>query len=95
MKQQLQLFIDVSKSGGSGISNNGNTGRRFFENAQIVSSITGFDLHLMKMIHVVLQTLSSGLQIDPDAFQMYCRNVVNSYVELYRGIFCNQVYIVF
>ena len=35
------------------------------------------------MIHVVLQRLSSGSQIDPDAFQIYCRNVANRYVELY------------
>ena len=35
------------------------------------------------MIYAVLQTLSSGLQIDPDAFQVYCVNVANRYVELY------------
>ena len=39
------------------------------------------------MIHVVLQTLSSGLQIDPDAFQMYCRNVANRNVELYSWLY--------
>ena len=83
MKEQLGLVIDVPKSGGSRTSNDRNTGRRFFENAQIVSSITGFDLHLIKMIHVVLQKLSSGLLIDPDAFQVYCINVANRYVELY------------
>ena len=71
MKQQLGLVTDIPKSDGSGTSNDGNASRRFFKNAQIVYSITGFDLHLIKTIHVVLQILSSGLQIDPDAFQMY------------------------
>ena len=33
MKQQSGLVIHVSKSGGSGRSNDGNTGRKFFENA--------------------------------------------------------------
>ena len=31
----------------------------------------------------MLQTLSSGLQIDPDDFQVYCVNVANRYGELY------------
>ena len=35
------------------------------------------------MIHVVLQTLSSGLQIEPDTFQMNFRNVANRYIDLY------------
>ena len=54
IKEQLGLIIDVPKLGGSGTSNDGNTGRRFFENAQIVSSITGFDLCLMKMFKMFL-----------------------------------------
>ena len=85
MKEQLGFVIDVPKSGGSGTSNDGNTGRRFFENAQIVSSITGFDLHLMKMIYVVccVTNIVFRIQIDPDALQMYCRNIANRYVELY------------
>ena len=44
IKEQLGLVIEVPKSDGSGTSNDGNTGRRFFKNAQIVSIITGFDL---------------------------------------------------
>ena len=42
------------------------------------------------MIYVVLQTLSSGLQINPDAFQVYCVNVANSYVELYSWYYMPQ-----
>ena len=42
------------------------------------------------MIYVVLQTLSSGLQIDPDVFQVYCVNVANSYVELYSWFYMPQ-----
>ena len=88
MKEQLGFVIDVPKSGGSGASNDGNTGRRFFENAQIVSSITGFDLHLMKMIYVVccVTNIVFRIQIDPDAFQMYCRNITNRYVEYSQQI---------
>ena len=44
----------------------------------------------MKMIYVVSQTLSSGLQIDPDAFRVYCVNVSNSYVELYSWYYMPQ-----
>ena len=44
----------------------------------------------MKVIYVVLQTLSSGLQIDPDAFQVYCVNVANRYVELYSWYYMPQ-----
>ena len=42
------------------------------------------------MIYVVLKTLSSGLQIDPDAFKVYCVNVANRYVELYSWYYMPQ-----
>ena len=67
-KNQTGLVIDVPKSSGSGTSNDGNTARRFFQNVDMTSKITGIDLTLLKRIHVILCVLSSEHVINQQKF---------------------------
>ncbi|RVE54676.1 hypothetical protein evm_000797 [Chilo suppressalis] len=71
MKKQIQedfksecgLLIDVVKQG-TGITNDGNTARRFFSNADTSARITGLDKDLIERFHVVLQAIASGESIN-------------------------------
>ena len=44
---KIGLTVDKSKSGASGTSNDGNTARRFFDNAVLSSEITGINVALI------------------------------------------------
>lgn len=52
-KNQLGLIVDKPKPG-YGNSNDGNTARRFFENADVSSSITGVDVEIIKRFRTIL-----------------------------------------
>lgn len=82
---QLGLIVDQSKPG-FGISNNGNTARRFFENSTTSAFnyfciITRVDENLIKRFHVLLQV--SGLEINVQKFQEYALETAKKFVELY------------
>ncbi|EFN82709.1 hypothetical protein EAI_00063, partial [Harpegnathos saltator] len=61
----------------------GNTTRRFFENSTLSSSITGVDEELIKRFHVILQTISSGYDINVNAFQIYALETAKRFVSIY------------
>ncbi|GBP04619.1 hypothetical protein EVAR_91331_1 [Eumeta japonica] len=57
-KEQLGLIIDKPVHG-YGSSNDGNTARRFFENPDMTSSITGIDINILKRFKIILAVINS------------------------------------
>jgi len=64
----MDLIVDVPKSSGSGTSNDGNTARRAFQNAEKFAEILNIDVELVLNLHIILATISCGLDIDPEKF---------------------------
>ena len=69
-KEQLGLIIDKPLHG-YGSSNDGNTARRFFENPELTSSITGIDLNILKRFKIILAAINSKKQINADKFKIF------------------------
>ena len=78
----MGLLIDMPKQI-SGNTNDGNTARRFFRNAEISAQITGLSLELIKRFHVILECLASGYTINVEAFESYTFETRNLYLKLY------------
>jgi len=68
---------------GKGTTNDGNTARRFFKNAELTSAITNVDLQLIKRFGVILRTMSSGYDINLEKFEAYTLETAELYVSLY------------
>ncbi|KAK4883251.1 hypothetical protein RN001_006570 [Aquatica leii] len=81
-KSELGLIIDKPKPG-YGSSNNGNTARRFFENAAVSSEITGIDIEVIKRFRTILRAMSSRYTIDLPRFQAYTLESAHLFVEKY------------
>jgi len=47
-RSKMELIVDKPKVGGCGTSNDGNTARKFFNNPELSSKITGLDEHLIE-----------------------------------------------
>ncbi|GBO99794.1 hypothetical protein EVAR_69254_1 [Eumeta japonica] len=69
-KEQLGLIIDKPVHG-YGSSNDGNTARRFFENPDMTSSITGIDINILKRFKIILAVINSKKQINGDKFKKF------------------------
>jgi hypothetical protein len=69
-KSKLGLLVDIPKCG-YGTSNDENTARRFFENKEMSSSITGVDSQIINGFKIVLLTISSGYNIHLTEFKSY------------------------
>jgi len=76
-KSKLELLVDIPKCG-YGTSYDGNTARRFFENTDKSSSITGVN------IEIVLLTISIGYKIDLKKFNNYCILTAQQFVDKYH-----------
>ena len=78
----MSLIVYQPKEG-FGNSNDGNTSRRAFENSEIFCEITGVDIEVIKIMHIVLITISCEYDIDTDQFEVYCaytaKVIVNKY----------------
>lgn len=81
-RQQLGLNIDVPKQG-FGNTNDGNTSRRFFNDYEISSEITGIDKELMYRFKIILEAISSTFEIDSNKFSCYAMETAQLYVQLY------------
>lgn len=79
---QLFLLIDQPKPG-FGSTNDGNTARCFFENADISASITGINKELITRFHVILQAISSGYNNNLINFEDYALQTARDFVQLY------------
>ena len=83
LKKEIGLIVDQPKQGGSGTSNDGNTARRFFQENERVSQITGFDKNALMNLHALLQVLSSGMVINIEAFEKYAYATAEKLIFLY------------
>ena len=81
-RRKLGLIVDRPKPG-CGSSKDGNTARRFFQNAAISTEITGVDENLIHQFHVILQVILSRFDIDDEKFKDYCVNTAHLFVALY------------
>lgn len=81
-KQEMGLLVDLPKAG-FGNSNDGNSSRRFFENPQLSSEITGIDFNLIYRFKVILEAISSGHEINIEKFTKYTADTAKLYVDLY------------
>lgn len=81
-KTQLGLLVDKPKPG-YGSSNDGNTARRFFQNAEISASITGVDEDIIKRFKTILMTIASSYNINEESFQAYALETAKLFVKKY------------
>lgn len=81
-REEMGLLVDVPKAG-YGNTNDGNTSRRFFQNAECSSRITGIDINLINRFKVILEVISSGHEIDHQKFDDYAQDTAKLYVGLY------------
>ena len=75
------LIIDVPIPGGLGLSNNGNTARKFFQNHETVADILDVNPELVKRFYVILCTLSKFEYIHSRAFIKYFDDTSQLYIE--------------
>lgn len=81
-RNETGLLIDMPKAN-FGNTNDGNTSRRFFENPELASDITGINLELICRFKVILETISSNHEIDIEKYDKYAFDTAKLYVELY------------
>lgn len=79
---EMGLVVDQPKQGG-GNSNDGNTARKFFDNPNLVSEITGINKDLISRFANILSTISSGHYINENKFKMYCLETAQMCIQLY------------
>jgi len=82
-RKEMGLLVDLPLPGGKGSSNDGNTARRFFEDVDKSSQITGLDKDLIYRFSIILKVISSGFEINVEAFNDYCLGTYNRFVENY------------
>lgn len=82
LRQELGIIVDQPKPG-YGSTNTGNTARIFFENYKKSAEVTGLDENIIYRFYIILQTISSGYEIDVRKFNEYTLETANKYVSLY------------
>lgn len=81
-KTELGLWVDKPKAG-VGNTNDGNMSRKFFADTSKAAQITGIDVTLIDRLKVILETISSGYNIDIEKFSAYASETAQLYVSLY------------
>lgn len=76
------LLLSVVKVG-AGTTNDGNTARRFFNEAEFAAEKTRVDVRLTNRFRVIIGALPSAEDVDVDKFERYCRATADLYKELY------------
>lgn len=82
-REKMGLLVDIPKVG-FGNSNDGNTSRRFFNDAIEASYITGIKLELIDRFKIILEVLSSGHEVDYEKFSVYTMDTAQFYVINYN-----------
>lgn len=78
-RSQLDLLVDKPKPGFG--ATNGNTTRRFFDNADFSANITGIAIEIIKRFHIVLQTISTGFKINQEKFRIYIWETAQMFIK--------------
>lgn len=81
-KMQLGLIVDRPLQG-YGSSNDGNTARRFFEDPETTSLITGINENLLKRFKIILSVINSKKTINVDKFQIFASETKRNIIDLY------------
>lgn len=81
-RRELGILVDMPKQQ-AGNTNDGNTARIFFRNAEKSSEITGVNCNLIKRLHVILQCINSGFPINVDKFEEYVKLTRDLYIREY------------
>lgn len=81
-REEMGLLVDVVKPG-YGTTNDGNTARRFFENAEKSAEITGVSAKLISRFGTILEVIRSSRPIDTEVFTEYTEKTAEMWVELY------------
>jgi len=68
---------------GAGTTNDGNTARKFFKNAETSAIITGLDVRLIQRFANILYAISSHHEINSKTFKSYTLETAKLYVSLY------------
>lgn len=81
-KEKIGLIVDQPKPG-FGNSNDGNSARRFFKNAEVSAEITKIDLQLIKNMHTILIVVSSGIEVNIEKFSNFANDTARLFVKNY------------
>lgn len=81
-REETGLLVDIPKAN-FGNTNDGNTSRRFFEDPQLASDITGINYDLIYRFKVILEAISSGRIIHSEKYDQYALDTARLYVDLY------------
>ena len=81
-KQKMGLLVDKPKPG-FGSTNGGNTARKFFNNPEISSKITGIDVDLINNFSLILRVVASGKEINNSSFRHLLQITRQQYLSLY------------
>lgn len=66
-----------------GSTNDGNTARRFFNDIETTSEITGINKELLRRINIILMALNSKHKINATKFGIYSQEITNLLLKLY------------
>ena len=78
----MSLIVDTPKVW-HGNTNDGNTARRAFFDAENFSEITGVSVELINRLRNILSAVCSGYHINIEKFQDYCNTTLTLMIELY------------
>lgn len=81
-REELSLLVDIPKQG-FGNTNDGNTARRAFENAEVFSDITGVKVEVITRLRTILKAVCSGYDLLPDKFSVYCQETTDCILSSY------------
>ena len=76
------MTVDVPKQG-FGTTNDGNTARRAFANAEVFADFVEVDINLINRSKNILIIVNSGYEINIDPFRQYCLRTSDLLVEKY------------
>ena len=87
LRTRLGLLIDIPLPGGSGTSNDGNSSRTFFKEAETVAEVTNIDLTLIQNLGTLLGTLSCGFAIDTEKLRSLANRTLELHVKNYSWFY--------
>eukprot|EP00733_Pompholyxophrys_punicea_P001199 Pompholyxophrys_punicea_v1_NODE_541_length_1718_cov_135.763680.p2 type:complete len:145 gc:universal NODE_541_length_1718_cov_135.763680:641-207(-) len=70
----------------TGTTSDGNTARRFFANSDVVASITGLDVEILKKFETLARTLACGYPVHCEKMRIFAWNLAD---------LCPEVWLVF
>ncbi|EFN87480.1 hypothetical protein EAI_09658, partial [Harpegnathos saltator] len=83
LHKRLGLNVDKPKPRGYGNTNDGNTARRAFEDADLLAECLGLNNQLLRNFRTILIALSFHLPINPALFENLCYSTAEIYVSHY------------